>query len=244
MRTKVLILGLVCLFFILSCDKKIKNPYSPESPTILNLPTIVSFTATNPQRDRYFTISWEVLNATSVHLAITGPTEWHDGDVGLTGAIEIEVWRWSPFGQEDEHATVFTLDAENNDGTVQEVIEIRPITAFLEVAIVPEVPVFSYASEWRSVFTVAITETNGIGGEVYVMVYLTRHECSDPIVNLDGVDFEPFGTIEIPIDISVPTLPVVDPGCEQDDMTLLVYVVDSNNYHFQFYVDVPITKDD
>ena len=61
MRAKILTLGLVCLCFILSCDKKIKNPYSPESPTILNLPTIVSFTATNPQRDRYFTISWEVL---------------------------------------------------------------------------------------------------------------------------------------------------------------------------------------
>jgi len=32
MRIKILALGLVCLCFILSCDKKIKNPYSPEVP--------------------------------------------------------------------------------------------------------------------------------------------------------------------------------------------------------------------
>ncbi len=32
MRTKVLTLGLICLLFILSCDKEIKNPYSPEPP--------------------------------------------------------------------------------------------------------------------------------------------------------------------------------------------------------------------
>lgn len=29
MRTKILILGLICLCFILSCNEEIKNPYSP-----------------------------------------------------------------------------------------------------------------------------------------------------------------------------------------------------------------------
>lgn len=248
MRAKVLTLGLIC-FFILSCDKKIKNPYSPESPTILNLPTIVSFTATNPERGRYFTISWEVLNATSVHLTITGGTEGYDGDVGLTGAMEIEVWRFSPW---ESGAATCTLDAENNDGKTQEVIEIEPITAILEITTIPEVPIFTYyslpdgRSEWHSYFTVAITETNGIGGkkEGQVAIYLTRHECSSPIKRYEILGFEPFGTIEIPVDISTPELPVPYPGCEQDYMTLAIFVIDNNEYWIQFYVDVPIAKEE
>ena len=32
MKAKILTLGLVCLFIFLSCDKEIKNPYSPSPP--------------------------------------------------------------------------------------------------------------------------------------------------------------------------------------------------------------------
>lgn len=83
MRTKVFILGLICLL-IASCKKNIENPYSPEPPDTQSL-TINYFTA-SPSQILYkevSTLSWSVSNAVKVVI------DCGIGEVSATGMREV-----------------------------------------------------------------------------------------------------------------------------------------------------------
>jgi len=146
-------------------------------------------------------------------------------------------------------AETFTLEAINDNGRIEKFIEIEPIMAILEITTIPEVPLFTYypnSNRWRSYFTVAITETNGIGGFVlHFKVHLITSglENCDSTTQFDGPDFEPFGTAETPIKVSSSMSSTIQ-VCEPWTMYIVFVVYDENDYRREIRVDVPITKEE
>lgn len=203
MRTKILIMGLICLFIFAYCKKGVENPHSPiiDPPTIvLNPPTIVSFTSANPDKNRFITISWEVENSTRVVLQHSKPP--YVRDVNPTGSVEEEVYGDT---LEDAVKMNYSLIAYNDDENVREDIVVESAAAALEITTIPPVPVFIYVvdpefpndqskSYWTSSFTVVLTETYGVGGKVRIELYKPYDGPGTPGFG-EMRAFEPYGIL-------------------------------------------------
>lgn len=194
MKAKMLILGLICLFVFVSCEKSkaIESPFSPKLPSpVLTPPTIISLTSSNPDHDRYITVSWEVENATEILLQNDSihPLEFN---VTLLDTLDIEVCgapSWKAV------TVTYSLIASNDDGSVQEDIEVTSATAILDVIRNLDAPV-TVGSKF--LFDLIVTETNGIGGEVRFEVF--KDTCGAPSSELVVKrNFEPFETWSFPI---------------------------------------------
>lgn len=118
MRVKIFALGLLC-FALIACDKKIKNPYSPELPA--NQPIINYFTASPPQisRGESSTLSWSVNNAAEVMI------DQNIGEVPLEGTREVN----------PGETIVYTLSAYDGANTTHRTVEVRVNPAPGETAI-------------------------------------------------------------------------------------------------------------
>jgi len=107
MRTKILILGLICLFVFVYCnspaDPEIKKVLSPENSNPVVLPIINYFTATYLQGN-YFEFSWEVFTSGTTSVGISP----NIGEVPAVGTREVEVFE----------TTTYTLTASNAAGTI------------------------------------------------------------------------------------------------------------------------------
>lgn len=116
MRIKILVLSLVCLFFISGCEKNL--PTSPDIPELL-LPTIVYFRADPREIDpgKSSGLSWSVTGATKVEI------NQGIGIVEAQGSVEVTP---STSGH-------YILTATNEQGTIDEglVIEVRNFLAWV-----------------------------------------------------------------------------------------------------------------
>lgn len=194
MRTKILVLGLACLFIFSFCEKGVENPHSPVyTPPIvvLNPLTIVSFTSSNPDKDRFITISWEVENATSIWLQTpyNAPYQWDVSHLPI-GSVDHEVCGLSTW---DAVTMTYALSATNDDGSVREEIEVVSASAVLEITAIPEVVVHG------ALFDVIVTETYGVGG--YAIIRLHREHCGGTWYKEQRKTFLPFETWYIGRDI-------------------------------------------
>jgi len=205
MKAKILTLGLICFFIFAYCN----SPADPEIEKALNdpvasliLPTIVSFTSSNPDRDRYITISWEVKNATSIWLQFPKSPLQRDVSHMPIGSVNHDVYGKS---REDAVRMTYALAASNDDGSVREEIEVVSASAILEITTIPPVPVFTYVvdpefpnneskSYWTTSFTIVLTETYGIGGEVRIELYKPYDGPGAPGFGAMR-DFEPYGIL-------------------------------------------------
>jgi len=153
---KKMFLCFLCLSLFLSipgCKKKL--PTTPDIPTVV-LPTIAYFTA-NPiliMQSTQSTLSWSTTNATSISI-----------DQGIGNVAATDKTTVSP-----GETTTYMLTAKNSDGqkTASCTVEIMEFME-LTISIIPESPIFLYDPELNitiSAFTVVMTETNGVGGQV------------------------------------------------------------------------------
>lgn len=165
MRIKILILGLICFFIFAYCtspaDPKIKKALNDPVASLI-LPTIVSFTSSNPDRDRYITISWEVKNATSIWLQFPKSPLQRDVSHMPIGSVNHDVYGKS---REDAVRMTYALAASNDDGSVREEIEVVSASATLEFTAIPEVV------PQGSSFDFFVTETYGVGGDAIIRFY-------------------------------------------------------------------------
>lgn len=178
---KSLVFGLVCLFLVCGCKKKLPtSPDIPVKPEIV-LPTIVSFTSSNPDKDRYITISWEVKNATSIWLRCSLPLLHRDVSHRPIGSSDYEVCGRSPW---DAIKATYTLSASNDDGDVREEIEVASASSQIEMSVV--------ADETRECYYTAVyTETYGVGGRIQTTHWIPGEHSSYG----NPRPLEPYGTV-------------------------------------------------
>jgi len=85
MRTKVLILGLICLCFMETCDKKVNNPYSPKlpSPSNPNNPAFYGFA------DLYYVYGTEISDLIVIYWSalVTNMTTHEAGIIQIDKSI-------------------------------------------------------------------------------------------------------------------------------------------------------------
>lgn len=173
MKVKILILGLICLFIFIHCDKNL--PTSPDLSSA-NTPIINYFTANPSQISSGFTstLSWSVSNAVRITIDCEPNTaSFVVGEVLAVGTREV-----SP-----GETTTYTLTAHDVDGTIT-----KPVTVEvdqhvsrteLEITTIPEMPIFTYypdSDTSKSIFTIVVTETNGViggsfDGEIRSFIY-------------------------------------------------------------------------
>jgi len=229
MRFKILALGLVFLILI-ACEKGIENPYSPE-PSIIpqsNLPEIVLFTAVSPLRTRDYTLSWKVLNATTVNIG------YNLGNVAAEGTMELNL----PLYLE---TITYILVATNNYGESTKSIIFEPERATFEIT-VPEIPVFHYSynptsiyTYSESVFTVVFTETNGIGGSILLKV--ATAPCGNQWQY--PTDGQPISYVPYEVIVHTFSIRVYRIECKPTHLTVGVKGYDNNNMNTDEYVSVP-----
>ena len=183
---KKMLLVFLCFTLFLSmpgCKKKL--PTTPDIPTIV-LPTIAYFTAspTSIMLDSSSTLSWSTTNATNITI------DQGVGTVSAIGTVEV-----SP-----EDTTIYTLTATNSDGqkTQSCVVEILK-WATLGISTIPEIAIWTYypfLDSAESNFTVVLTESNGVGGEISriaVGTYIDSDLCF--LNEYEGGMFNPNGTL-------------------------------------------------
>jgi len=164
--------------------------------------------------DSSSTLSWSTTNATTITI------NQGIGTVSATGTTEV-----SP-----EETTSYTLTAKNNDGQKISscMVEIKK-WAILDLSTDPESPMFYY--DWlldvcTSDFTVVMTESNGIGGQIDSLLiggFLTSDP--DSICNAQefgGGTFNPLGTLSRYCAVVIPCKPTI----------VIIYIigVDNNSY--------------
>lgn len=225
---KLGVLGLICLFIFAYCnspaDPEIKKALNPE-PIIL--PTINYFTATPLEivMGNSSILSWSVKDAIRVEI------DQGIGVVESEAAIEV-----SP-----ATTTTYTLTAINNDGkkTASVTVTVVLPRAILKITIIPEVPVFTFVGDsddndlndyYYSSFTIVVAETNGVGGNVEVML---RFLVSTGPFFGAARGFEPFGTVSL--DIYVRHYRTEPPYIKAD-----ITGVDNNGYSFDISFTIPV----
>jgi len=153
---KKMLLVFLCLSLFLSipyCKKKL--PTTPDIPTKI-LPTIESFTATpsSIKLEDYSVLAWSVTNATNCTI------DHEVGTVSQSGTVEV-----TPI-----ELTTYTLTATNSDGTRTASCTVAILEwAELDVSLSPEFPWFWWNpiyERWQSEFTIIMTETAGVGGQI------------------------------------------------------------------------------
>jgi len=240
---KLSILGLICLFILICC----KSPADPEIGKVLEPPapilgpTIVYFTATNPDRDRYATLSWEVLNATRVPGYVTGVSIYHGGhfaleNAPLIGMVDVEVC--DEAAHEVPETQTFRLEARNDEGLTTASVEVEPEAAIVEFTLIPERPIFTYSrGRWISYFTVVFTETNGIGSNATLSsLFIVRYTDawgSWTRSQYDIPDFGPFGTVERLVGVTASS-ELWNPPTQ---LRVHIEVWDSNEYFTRTYAE-------
>jgi hypothetical protein len=213
---KKMLLCFLCFTLFLSipgCKKKL--PTTPDIPTVV-LPTIAYFTAspTSIMLDELSILSWSTTKATNITI------DHGVGTVSAVGTVEV-----SP-----EDTTIYTLTATNSDGqkTSSCTVEIKQ-WAILDLSTNPESPMFYYdlfLDTCTSDFTVNMTETAGIGGQIDSLLiggFLTIEP--DSICNsqeFGGGTFDPFQTLSRFCAVVIPCKPTI----------VLIYIrgVDNNSY--------------
>jgi len=128
MRTKVLILGLICFFIFICCEEKIENPHSSDSSKLLDLPTIKYFNV-NPTEilcGESIVLRWHVSNAS--YYNITDNNAWRLESSGLKAP-------WDPCDVElhPKETTTYVLTALNYNGTVKKSCMVEVSPGFVEV---------------------------------------------------------------------------------------------------------------
>jgi len=154
------VLFFLCLSLFLSipgCKKKL--PTTPDIPTVV-LPTITYFIAspTSIKLDDFSTLSWSTTNATNITI------DHGVGTVSAIGTVEV-----SP-----EDTTTYTLTATNSDGSKTSSCTVGILQwAELNVSLSPEFPWFWWNpiyERWQSEFTIIMTETAGVGGQITSLI--------------------------------------------------------------------------
>lgn len=119
MRTRILILGLICLFIFAYCnspaDPDIEKALNPGNPNFIGLPIIEYITATPGEiaYGNFFMLAWSVSNA-SHYIIVDGDGvskfESPSTDIPLLlGPQTLKLW--------PEESTNYYLTAKNNNGT-------------------------------------------------------------------------------------------------------------------------------
>ena len=206
MRAKILVLGLVCLFFISGCKKQL--PTSPNLSELLGLPVIDYFTANYQHTGiwidgrvySYYILSWSVTDARVVSI---------DQGIGEVSATDTE-------GVEIRMATTYTLTAENDKGqktaSCEAVFREDQIGVSLtefEITTIPEMPIFTYypdSDTSKSTFTIVITETGGevggaFDGEIRSFIY--QQPGCWTLHLLEWRTIEALGTVMYDVDLEV-----------------------------------------
>lgn len=223
MKTKILTLGLFCLFIFAYCN----SPADPEIEKTLNpgnpgLPVIASFTATHLQSN-HFTLSWSTENATTVKI------DQGIGEVPAIGTMEVQILE----------PTTYTLTASNAMGTSTASCPVEGIPASLmevEITTIPETVIFTYYPDSdisKATFTVIITETNGevggsFSGEIRSFVY-GRFGCWT-LHLLDWRTIEPLGSVSYDCDIEV--------LCRTEKVQVCIDGLDTMGREIQKLVDI------
>jgi len=237
MRTKVLILGLICLLVFAYCnspaDPEIEKALNPGNPT--NSGTIETV-GDDPPVILYFyeehigagshNIFWSVAETP----AATVTTSWGSGGAPLAGITTVWV----------SETTIYTLTATNGAGSTIESLTIEPKKqAILEVATIPEIPIFHYhlsvgsPDRSYSTFTIIITETNGIGGTATIRPeYPPTGSCGGALYNMK---FDPFGSVSHPYDACANGRPTI--------MIIKITGYDDNGYTISTEVEIPFIWD-
>ena len=221
---KKMLLVFLCFTLFLSipgCKKKL--PTTPDIPTKI-LPTIAYFTAspTSIMLDGSSTLSWSTTNATNVMI------DQGVGTVSQTGTTEVN----------PENTTTYTLTATNSDGqkTSSCVVEIKK-WAILDFSTNPESPVIYY--NWlygttTSDFTVILTETNGVGGQIDSLLIRGLLDVGT-ICNsqeFGGGFFNPLGSLSRNCSLVIP--------CKAYIIIFYITGVDNNGYaiNLEFWWDI------
>ncbi len=209
---KKMLLVFLCLSLFLSipcCKKKL-----PTQADIPILPTLEYFTAnpTSIKLDDFSTLSWSVKNATNITI------DHGVGTVSSTGTKEV-----SP-----SETTLYTLTATNSDGqnSTSCAVEIKK-WAILEYALEPENPIFIYyplLDTTHTDFTVVLTETNGVGGQINGIVIGAFPDVDTMCYATDfgGGTFSPLGTLSRYCSLIIPCKPTIIIG--------YIEGVDNNGY--------------
>jgi len=156
---KKMLLVFLCFTLFLSIPYCKKTPTTPDIPAII-LPTIEYFNA-NPasiKLEESSTLSWSTTNATAISISPG------IGNVAATSTADV-----SP-----EDTTIYTLTATNSDGTRTASCTVEILQwAELTVTLNPENPLFLWdpvSGICLSEFTILMTETAGIGGEITSLI--------------------------------------------------------------------------
>jgi len=195
---------------------------------ILNLPVIEYFTA-NPESiilGEWSLLSWSTTNAATLAIEPLGNLT-----IPWAGSHPV-----SP-----TETTLYTLIATNSDGqtTSSCIVEIKQ-WAVLELSTTPESPMFWYdqnSDTCTSDFTVNMTETVGVGGQI-VSLLIGGFLTIDPqsICNSDefgGGIFNPFGTLSRFCEVVIPCKPAV----------VMIYIqgIDNHGYGIEQSIYFTIT---
>lgn len=241
MKTKILTLGLICLFIFAYCtspaDPQIEKALNPGNPGNSSLLAIASFTATHQishfMADHQqsteqggwwsssFILSWSVTNATTVSI------DQGIGEVEAVGTETVQI-------RSTIAMTTYILTATNGEGQITaSCVAEHPKHAVLEITTIPELPVFYYYSDpafdnSQSTFTIVITETNGVGGYFHSRLDYDTPGCGWPF----GKEIiEPFGTVSI----------IAIACANQRPTTMAIWIEgwDNNNCEIDVQVNIP-----
>ena len=165
------------------CKKKL--PTQPDIPTKI-LPTIAYFNAnpTSIMLDESSMLSWSTTNATNITI------DQAVGTVSATGTVEV-----SP-----EETTIYTLTATNSDGQKTSSCTVEILQwAELDISLSPEIPIFLWDPIYGiclSEFTILMTETAGVGGEITSLI-VTAWAYDEMFYSQEfgGGTFDPFQTL-------------------------------------------------
>ena len=230
---KLSILGLICLFiFVFGCKKPL--PTSPDIPDILVLPSITYFIATpfeivvgSPSN-----LTWSVTNATKVEI---------DQGIGVVEA-QLDNRMVTPTS-----STTYTLTATNDDGekTASVTVTVVLPKTGLTVITIPEIPILIYhpdpndndlISHYHSQFTLTVMETDGVGGNVLIYLYVGSRY-TGPFFSSQK-EFEPLGILSYDIDCYVTKHDIQPPP--DPTITVTLEGVDDNGYSFYVQFTIPV----
>jgi len=241
MRTKILILSLICLSIFAYCtspaDPQIEKALNPGNPGNPGNSGIIETSGDDPPVILYFTekhlfagshaLSWSVAESP----VATVTTSWGTGEVPLMVSGNC-VWV--------DETTIFILTATGAGGSAEAFLEIVPKKqAVLEITTIPEVPIFHYDptpyyEKSESTFTLIITETNGIGCHLnYIEITFPDGRCAFSCIY--HVDPIPSGNISYLFDVCAKGRPT--------NMFFRSYGLDDNGYTIKIKIEIPFTWD-
>jgi len=239
MKTKILILSLICLFIFAYCtspaDPQIEKALNPGNP---GNPGITETSGDDPPVILYFyeehlfgathCLSWSVAETSTA----TVTASWTAGEVPLTSSGNCLTV---------DETTTYILTAISAGGSAEASLVIEPKKrAILEITTIPDIPIFHYDDSTpyyeksESTFTLIITETNEIGCHLnYIEIIFPDGRCAFSCIY--HVDPIPSGNISYLFDVCAKGRPT--------NMFFRSYGLDDNGYTIKIKIEIPFTWD-